>query len=118
MTNMRTTGKRGAAEDLFDSLTSAEVVERVQAVAAKNDAKSNKRRFNPKDGTAHVVQKGSKRTSWLETPSRDFKAALAFADALILRRGGEVPLGWTRAQVADAHQRALARRTAVLAETA
>lgn len=48
-------------------------------------------RRNSKSGTAHVVQKGMKRTSWLATPSRDFKAALAFADALIVRRGGTVP---------------------------
>lgn len=108
------------AEALYNSLTPAEVVERCQKAAGVNDAKAKKtRKFEQHpDGRAHVVQKGMKRKSWLATPSRDFKAALAFADALIIRRGGEVPVGWTRAQVADAHQRALARRTAEWAETA
>ena len=50
---------------------------------------------------------------------RDLHAGLVLAERLIRAKGGDVPLDTGRAVIADAHQRALARRQAsALAETA
>lgn len=103
---------RTNALEWFATLTAEEVVARCQAEAALNDAKAQRtRKFAQHGGTAHKLVKGDVASMPLN-PERDFKAGCELADRLIREKGGEVPVGWTVADIADAHQRALARRAA------
>ena len=88
MTNMRTPGKRGNAEDLFDSLTREEIITRCQAAAAWNDAHSKKGRKVGK------TQAQARTKLWHTSTSsgRDLHAGLELAERLIREKGGMVPV--------------------------
>ncbi len=95
----------------WDVLTPDEQAERLAALRAKWDAEH----VNSGD----TVPVPTKLWHTSTSSGRDLHAGLELAERLIREKGGDVPLDTGRAVIADAHQRALARRQAsALAETA
>jgi hypothetical protein len=105
-------GRLSPAEVAYDSLTPAMIRASLDASLARRP-KSKQEGADAEGGATQTPQGRTKRAYFSFTPVCDFKAALALADALIVAKGGVVPVrapSWTYAQVAEAHQAALARR--------
>ena len=93
MTNMRTPGKRGNAEDLFDSLTREEIITCCQAAAAWNDTHHKKGRKGTGEKRRQLRAKESyERGELFKGSGRDLHAGLLLAEKLIRDKGGIVPV--------------------------